>query len=102
MVFTLTNDSFGAISRFVDQFNQWVIFLLILVVLKQLLPKQNLTTCHVTQQALIEKLYLDLRLINPELALATIKAENLVIVLNKCPPETEEEDVREFYDECCR
>ena len=82
MVFTLTNDSFGAISRFVDQFNQWVIFLLILVVLKQLLPKLNLTTCHVTQQALIEKFWLLTKL--EELSLPTpvanlIKQFTLVI-----------------------
>ena len=34
-------------------------------------------------------------------ALKAIKSENLVILFNKCPPDTDEEDAKDFYEACC-
>ncbi len=35
-------------------------------------------------------------------ALSAIKAENLVVLFNKVPDDTEPEDARAFYDQCVK
>ena len=34
-------------------------------------------------------------------ALSAIQSENLVILFNKCPNDTDQEDAKNYYEVCC-